>query len=243
MFFTVLVASPPPPLLRGDFPEATTAGKICLLLPVATWQAREEQAKVMGMQVAGSAIQIFYVWYHNRKVQTLIHRLCPNMRMSCIGKYKRNVLDYQNTAILSIISSLLQLLSIINEELFSIFEITPGLVFIIDSICDMLFYYVLPFCLALLFINADLPSRGEVSRRTQFYVRRPEVLEPRHPLVCSSANTLGLQLEQNLASCSVKGKSMGNARPGAHYNTLHYNSHHVSPSLKLLSGQAWGRVV
>ena len=130
MFFTVLVASPPPPLLRGDFPEATIPGKKCLLLPLAS---REEQAKARLMVVCGSALQIFFVWYHYRKVKILIHGLCPSKKMSCIGKYKRNVLDYQNTAILSLISSLYLLLSIINGELFSIFEITPRFVFNIDS--------------------------------------------------------------------------------------------------------------
>ena len=110
------------------------------------------------------------------------------------------------------VSSLYLLLSIINMEVFSIFEITPTFVFNIDSNCYTLFDYVFPFCLAVVCLNADIPSRGEASGRTQFYVRRPEVLVPRQPLVCNtnSATTLGIRLEQNIASCSVNSRSMDN---------------------------------
>ena len=176
-----------------------------MLLPFVPWQ-HLEQIKVKGIMVAGNAIQIFYAWYHYRKVQKLVEGLCPNNKMSCIGEYKRNILDYKNTAILSIISSLFHLIFIVNEELFFIFKISPGVLFSMDSIFDSLFYCVLPFCLTLVLINADLPSSNEVPRRTQFYVRRPEVLVPRLPMTSGSDSTLGLQLEQGLVSCSGKGK-------------------------------------
>ena len=89
---------------------------------------------------------------------------------------------------------------------FFIFKMSPGVLFSMDSIFDSLFYCVLPFCLTLVLINADLPSSNEVPRRTQFYVRRPEVLVPRLPMTSGSDSTLGLQLEQGLVSCSGKGK-------------------------------------
>ena len=175
-----------------------------MLLPFVTWHL--EQIKVKGIVVAGNAIQIFYVCYHYRKVHNLFKGLCPNNKMACIGKYKRNILNYQNTAILSIMSSLFHLVSIGNEQLFLIFQMSPGVLFSMDSIFDSLFYCALPFCLTLMLINADIPSSSEVPRRTQFYVRRPEGLVPRLPMTCGSDSTLGLHLEQGLVSCSGKGK-------------------------------------
>ena len=200
-----------------------------MLQPFVNWQ-HLEQIKVKGMMVAGNVIQIFYVWYHYRKVHKLVHGLCPNNKMSCIGKYKRNVLDYQNTAILSIMSSLFHVISIVNKELFSIFKISPAVLFSVDSISDSLFYNVLPFCLTLVLINSDLPSSREVTRPTQFYVRRPEVLVPRLPITYGSNSTLGLQLEQGLVSfsgtskakykskCKAKGQTRGAVRPPSSFH-------------------------
>ena len=87
-------------LILGTFPEEGIAGRICLLR-----DSSEKVNDIKGVRVrkllfaAFGFLGIFFPCYFLTRVYRFLRRLCPNNRMSCIGVYKRNVLNLIQTCL------------------------------------------------------------------------------------------------------------------------------------------------
>ena len=92
------------PLVLGSFPREGIDGRICLLRDTSP----ELVEKVEGTRVrklvyiSFMSLDIFNLFYFNSRVNRFLKGFCPNGRMSCIGLYKRNVIDLSQTVYLTL---------------------------------------------------------------------------------------------------------------------------------------------
>ena len=133
------------------------------------------------MQVAEACIKIFFVLYLSRKSKILVARLCPGQKMSCIGKYGRNAIDYRQTSRLSIAVSLIFITNTVKIALFYIVKLAPKTVFLLDSM-EWILMCEIPFlCISLVLSVKEMPKKVNNQTETPFYVHKPVVLVPRQP--------------------------------------------------------------
>ena len=86
---------PLPSLLKGTFPQDTQAGRICLLRngPPDTFV----DVKAAKIHFVYLLIDSLVALYSKWRVDRFLAGHCPRKKMSCIGKYQRNVLSLQET--------------------------------------------------------------------------------------------------------------------------------------------------
>ena len=82
-------------------------GQVCLLHSLAKADklrsSEEKPGFFLLFNVCGGIILLFYVIYFwKMQVKRFMTRLCPGGKMSCIGKYQRNVLNFTTTAKLAL---------------------------------------------------------------------------------------------------------------------------------------------
>ena len=73
----------------------STQGRICCLLAVEADNTNEEIFKRNIWTLAMCFIYFTYNVYFSRKIKKYLLGQCPNMRLSCIGKYPRNAMSYK----------------------------------------------------------------------------------------------------------------------------------------------------
>ena len=170
-------------LVLGTFPEEGIAGRICLLR-----DSTEKVDEVEGVRerkllfVAFGFLDIFVLCYFSSRVKRFLRRLCPNGRMSCIGFYKRNVINFSQTLYLIFINVLfivfgLAVILFIQENRY---ELSKKSIFWIWNINSIVFsegfhFFCFPFLLKLS-PERHIPQKPA----TQFYVRNP-IIEPLRP--------------------------------------------------------------
>ena len=167
------VISPLSSLLKGTFPSDSQAGRICLL------ESSQGSMKGSQIQAAFQLIMMCFTVYNNWRVKMFLSKKCPRNTLSCIGKFKRNVLSFKQTTVwvlflcFSGLSSLLVFLlasfileSLSTEQMFWIWNIRSFL-------CFEGLHFVLP-----LFLK--IPSNVEITR--PFFITKSKRLEPRRPL-------------------------------------------------------------
>ena len=112
---------------------------------------------------------------------------CPAKKMSSIGKYRRNMISFNESVTVAVISSLncsAPILAICEsiihfkneEETLSAMD-----VFRVESIIDLVFIEGCLVFLTLALSLRDMPVYKEAPRQSCFYVYRPRDLEPRRP--------------------------------------------------------------
>ena len=90
--------------IGGDFFESSTGAKICILKPMKDEGSSKEILKRNLIALMTMFIMIFFTVYGNKKVAIFIKGIFPNVKMSCIGRYKRNTIDYEKARTLSLCS-------------------------------------------------------------------------------------------------------------------------------------------
>ena len=110
----------------------------------------------------------------------LMAGLCPSKKMSCIGKFRRNVLDKNETIRLLIYWVLGGLLNVTCNLLFVRFEkhLRPSVIFNLNSFFWLLLLEVPMLYLTFILTRREIPRIAEIPRSTKFYVLKPS-LEPR----------------------------------------------------------------
>ena len=106
--------------------------------------------------------------------------LCPSKKMSCIGKFRRNVLDKNETIWLLIYWVLGGLLNVTCNLLIVRFEkhLRPSVIFYLNSFFWLLLLEVPMLYLTFIITRREIPRIAEIPRSTKFYVLKPR-LEPR----------------------------------------------------------------
>ena len=169
--------------VRGQFPGQSPMGKVCLLTPLA--QNREkgmpELVKTVAITVAFTFIGLVYVGYITWKESRFLNRMCPNKKMACIGRYKRNVIGYKETAIMFVICSLKGILDVSMFVIFTNYRISPRAAFHLDSIIWLAVYELLPLGFTTYLNSREIPFCSEPEEHSTFYVHSHNKLVPRRP--------------------------------------------------------------
>jgi hypothetical protein len=94
-FFTIgIFVFPLSAIIRGTFHESTQA-QVCLLLPRDTDGGERIKGRIATL-IFPFLAQFFNVW-HTRKVSLYLKGICPRKRMSSLGRYRRNLLTFEET--------------------------------------------------------------------------------------------------------------------------------------------------
>ena len=113
---------------------------------------------------------LFYVIYFSYKKRRFMSRLCPGGKMSCIGKYQRNVLNFTITVKLALAWGFFpifrQFVLVGYEHLAE--QVSPQHVFYIDTLLWILFSDVFYTYLNLRLRSRGIPSITETRRATNF---------------------------------------------------------------------------
>ena len=137
---------------------------------------------------------LFWIIYFERKVRRFSLRLCPNKRMSCVGKFRRNVLDYNSNVMYAIFFTLFASFISITNSIFRRLEF-EGFIHSREVFYLNCLYWIvcteIPFLwVAFQIYRNDIRSKGE-NKEIEFYVRRPSMAPRRSQLeVSRSFNTI-----------------------------------------------------
>ena len=160
-----------PNLLRGDYIlQDMNKARACLLGEMTKFSSKKQTTR----KAVGTALVMLLfsrVIYQKYQVSRYMRRLCPNGRMSCVGNFRRNLIDINMTfgwLLWWCFSSLICCISVDYgtnilsvQTQFYIWNTT-------EFVCYEGFHIALPFLLC-------LPSQGvERSNNAEFYVREPD---------------------------------------------------------------------
>ena len=164
-------------LLKGNYIlQNSNRGKACLLGNMPE-HSNEVHSKKMAIVYAFLGIAFFRLLQFKFKVKRYIIGLCPYGRMACLGKFRRNVINLNQTFWWSLWWCFASTLCCISVD-YGQGYISAKTQFWIWNISGFIGYegplLLLPFFL-------DVPGQSKVlSLNTEFYVRKP-TLEPRIP--------------------------------------------------------------
>ena len=129
----------------------------------------------------------YFNWHNSRRTRSFLEGFCPRGRMSCLGRYRRNLLTYTETSNIVLYLALLNLTESGSMMLFSgSIPLQPEAVFLCyNSIWFLGFGLIIGVLLPHSIEPMLLPNHGTTLARRQktgFYSsRRSKVLEPRRP--------------------------------------------------------------
>ena len=95
-FFTLaIIKYPLINMIQGTFLQSTMA-RVCLLEPLQTEEKNiSRRIETLVYPFLAEASNQYFSW----KARVYIHGVCPNKRMSCIGKYRRNLMSFAETSL------------------------------------------------------------------------------------------------------------------------------------------------
>ena len=172
------------PLVLGTFPRDGIDGRICLLRDASPELVdKVEGARVRKLvYISFMSLDIFNLFYFNSRVNRFLKGFCPNGRMSCIGLYKRNVINLSQTVYLTflgVVFIILRMASVlfIQENTLELSKKANFWVWNINEVfsCEGFYFFCFPFML-----NVEGSKTQAPQRPTMFYVRKPTI-QPRRP--------------------------------------------------------------
>ena len=158
---------PLPLLIKGEFPNESTSGKVCLQIQL---EHTEDILKKNGIGIFTFFSATFIMFYFKSKVNRYIKGVCPNQKMSCIGKYKRNFLNYNQDMMHAFAWQTISVLDICVLPLYSNYNLSPTLVSYVDVLTLVLIKEIWLLLTSLVWANREIPVSNEVPRRIKFYV-------------------------------------------------------------------------
>ena len=139
--------------------------------------------------------------------------MCPGEKMSCIGRYKRNVLSYRETCALSIAWSFNAMLYPVLTGILKKLNISPRAVFMIDTFYYVFTYQFITLLIVVILSKRDFPVHSQPHKISHFYVHSPpRLLEPRRPPLpqpCLPQTSLSLVPVQVPTITQVQERSKG----------------------------------
>ena len=172
----------------GKFPSGSVRGQVCLFLPLNSEPQKKGENKVINLMLFFQGFNsIAYIFYLGSRSKRLIKILCPGGKMCCIGLYKRNVLDYRETAAISVAWAIMNMFYAVNIELYKYLNLSPRVVFFMDTFYYTLVFEIITLSIVFALSSRDFPVYTKPAQIHQFYVTFPEVLVPRlspHSRLC-----------------------------------------------------------
>ena len=168
-------------MIKRIYPEGFKNGKMCLLLPMeGDSEFLKEGRKLRMLNLMVPFLLMLCIKLLSLKVELFLNRFCPNGKMSCIGVYRRNEITYQQTFRLLFVwiccIFLIALQTFLVDEnrgwseqfIFHTWNIKGFITELINPILALvLFQYP--------------PTQNVKSSNSEFYVRKPNHLEPFRP--------------------------------------------------------------
>ena len=181
--FIVLSLSVDQPMyLKGKFPQDSVRGTICLLIPVDNDTHKINLVLVKGHFSIYGFISISYIIYLGSRCKRLIKTMCPGKKMSCIGRYKRNILSYRETGALSVAWSICSMLYPVFIEILENLYISPRAVLLVDTLPYVFTFEIITLLIVFILSKRGFPVYNVPAKISQFYVHiPPKQLEPRRP--------------------------------------------------------------
>ena len=171
-----------PMYFKGTFSQDSVRGRICLLYPINNGPAEQKPIIYQGLFLIWGFVSISYVIYLSSRSKRFIKAMCPGEKMSCIGRYKRNVLSYRETCALSIAWSFNAMLYPVLTGILKKMYISPRAVFMIDTFYYVLTYQFITLLIVVILSKRDFPVHSKPHKISHFYVHSPpRLLEPRRP--------------------------------------------------------------
>ena len=169
---------PTPLVLKGGFPGNSMSGKVCLKVSLRSTN-HSEITNVLG--IASSLIVAFIIFYFKLKSDRYIRGICPQKTMSCIRKYKRNVIGHNQNMIHAFTWPAFQLLDVSLVSVYTSFDLSSTTVFLIDTLIFGVIMEFLELYFTFTLISGEIACSQEVPRNIKFYRSGPRKLIPRRP--------------------------------------------------------------
>ena len=165
------------PWLLPLVPNSGFYSRICLLqnLEEASPDQERRDQKTGLMGVVGPLVaflkQVFLTWQVNR----LTTRMCPKKTMSCIGKFRRNAINYKETWALTTFLLIGMISNVIGNMILTHVKLSPSTKFNFNSLF-WIFFTEIPFiCLTIVLYTREIPTMKKPPK-VQFYVLNPSFL-------------------------------------------------------------------
>ena len=120
------------------------------------------------------AIVITYSLIIFCRIRRFLSFLCPSEKMSCIGKYKRNVIDLKTTTMAILYWTLFPISLKLVILSFKPLSISPEHVILVHTLYNTFGVEIFSLCFSLILNQGELPSRTQPRKTGNFYVRRPD---------------------------------------------------------------------
>lgn len=175
-------------MVKGEFPEALQKGKICLLVFNNVNADFPDNRKGQLIQTAFNIASLVIIFDLNRRTTSWVRKNCPNKRMSCIGKYRRNLINMQETLRYFYFEKSAFLLELCVIEISSYLDMSAHAVFwLYNSIYLVQSFGRVGFhCTMIRTAQCDTTQAQSHNRFHGFYVSKPTSLEPRRPLLTTT---------------------------------------------------------
>ena len=149
-------------------------------------------------------IFVFYRWVLSQ-VNNWSKGVCPNRKMSCIGKFRRNLVTMRETLYFYLFEKLVffldvALLGVSNNLSPEVLFWVHNAIMLFQSIGRMGFY-------SLIIDPPPHPKMNSVQPAAKFYVLTSQFLEPRRPSISPSKSSLPQQSKGKRIVAGCKGKS------------------------------------
>ena len=184
-------------MVKGEFPEALQKGKICLLVHNNVNTDYPDNKKGQLIQTAFNIVSLVIIFDLNRRTTTWVRVNCPKKTMSCIGKYRRNLINMQETLRYFYFEKSVFLVELCIIEMCSYFEMSPHSVF---WLYNSIFFVQ---SVGRVGIHCTMIGRAHSETTRErfdgFYVSKPKILEPRRP-VAKTEIRLKLNATNNIRS-------------------------------------------
>ena len=126
------------------------------------------------------SIVIIYSLIFFVRIRRNLSLFCPSGKMSCIGKYKRNVINLTTTTAIILYWTLLPISFKAMFAACKAFSVSTKNVLLIHTLYNNFSVEIFYIFCCMFVSRRELPSRQDTPRKTQFYLRKPH-LEPRMP--------------------------------------------------------------
>jgi hypothetical protein len=163
--------------ITGSFPHQSI---ICLLGSLDD-KTGSDRPKIIGVILVSCLNQTFFVLYFSWKTKRLLKTFGPNKKLTCIGKYRRNAINYMESAVLSVAWNIFNILDVSLVAVCKYFNLGRNIVFFVDRFMWVVLLEIFTIFIICKISCREMPCHSEPPKPSQFYVHSPLVLVPRRP--------------------------------------------------------------
>ena len=167
------------PIVLDDFPRDKFRGQLCMGVFVPEDENESQPDHLFLQPHISMALMVFYMARFNNRVKKYIHGNCPRQRVSCIGKYKRNVIGLKTTYTTALALHCFTFAIKFFRQPTKYLSASNA--FLVNYIVLDSFIYLFAFCVFLYARRQDIPDREDAKSQVDFYLSKNRPLQPRRP--------------------------------------------------------------